>query len=77
MTALVRTLIATHVIVFAAGFVAGKSLDSDELGMYRDLHESTLSRLRRKAGQVGLGALAVGAIVVVIRISSRANRKAN
>lgn len=75
MTRLVRTLIATHVVVFAAGFVVGKSIDSDELELYRDAHESTLTRLKRKATAAGLGVLAAGTLVLIIRGAVRSRRE--
>lgn len=74
MTALVRTLIFTHVTVFAAGFMAGKSIDADELDLYRNMHESRLSRARRNAGKLGLAVAAAGVVILVGRMAARSRR---
>lgn len=70
-----RTLIATHLVVFAAGFVLGKSIDADELELYRDLHESSWTKMKRKAGTVGVGILILGSTFVVVRLASRMSSK--
>eukprot|EP00527_Entomoneis_sp_CCMP2396_P009529 CAMPEP_0198136436 /NCGR_PEP_ID=MMETSP1443-20131203/84_1 /TAXON_ID=186043 /ORGANISM="Entomoneis sp., Strain CCMP2396" /LENGTH=75 /DNA_ID=CAMNT_0043797657 /DNA_START=173 /DNA_END=400 /DNA_ORIENTATION=+ len=74
MTAVVRALIASHLVTFGAGFYLGRNLDADELGMYRDSHESTLSRIRRKAGTIAIGTVALGAIAVAFRIALRVKK---
>jgi hypothetical protein len=42
-------LILSHIVIFAAGFTAGKIIDGDELSTYRAAHESTFTRFRRTA----------------------------
>jgi hypothetical protein len=64
------------VVVFAAGAYAGYAVNADELGTYRDLHENSFSRFKRRAGQVGLGVLALSAIVVVARVVTHTSSKA-
>lgn len=75
MTALVRTLIFTHTSVFVAGFVAGKTINADELEMYRLRHESWSSRATRNARNMGIAAAVLGTVVVVSKIVSRARRE--
>jgi hypothetical protein len=67
MTAAVRAIILTHLTMFVAGFAAGKYINADELATYRELHESSLTRLKRRAGTVGFVILAVGAFSIVVR----------
>ena len=76
MTKAVRALILSHTVVFAAGFVAGKAINADELSLYRDAHESSATKLKRKASAIGLGVLAFGTIVLVGRLAFR-NSKAS
>mmetsp|Transcript_20135 Transcript_20135/g.55600 ORF Transcript_20135/g.55600 Transcript_20135/m.55600 type:complete len:88 (-) Transcript_20135:1475-1738(-) len=70
MTAAVRTLIASHLVVLGAGFYLGKTMDADELATYREAHEGWGAKLRRKAGTVALGTLALGTLVLVVRVVS-------
>lgn len=71
MTATVRALITSHVLVFAAGFVAGKMINEDELEMYREAHDNILSKARRKAATLGLGVVAIGVVVVGVKLMRR------
>jgi hypothetical protein len=75
MTALVRNLIFSHIIVFAAGVTAGKLIDADELNIYRDIHDSSFTRFRRKAAKIALGTAVLGTIVLIARMSSRRSSK--
>jgi hypothetical protein len=68
--ATVRFLFASHILAFVAGFAVGKLVDRDELETYRSLHETTgVARFRRFAEKVALGMLAVGTLVVVVRVT--------
>ena len=69
MTAAVRALILSHTLVFAAGFAAGKTINADELNTYREIHESSFTRLKRQASHLGLGVLALGTIILVVRVA--------
>lgn len=69
--AMVRSLIFSHVVVFAGGFYLGKTMDADELSLYRDAHESTMSKIRRKAGTVAIGAVALGTTIIIVRMAFR------
>jgi hypothetical protein len=71
MTAMVRSLIVSHVVAFAAGFYLGKTMDADELSLYRDAHESTMSKIRRKAGTIAIGAVALGTAIIIVRMAFR------
>ena len=71
MTKLVRGLIASHLVIFAAGFYVGKKIDEDELSLYRGSHESWPTRLKRQASTVGVGVVALGTLVIVMRAVSR------
>ena len=70
MTAHVRTLLFSHAFVFVAGFAAGKLVNNDELETYRALHESGFSKFRRAAEKVALGMLAVGTLIVAVRVTT-------
>jgi len=74
MTAAVRTLIGTHVLVFVGGVVVGKSLNADELELYRDAHEGFFGRLRRRGQAIGLGVLAVGTVAIILKVASSSVR---
>jgi hypothetical protein len=71
MTANARALILSHVVVFVAGFAAGKLMDKDELEMYRSLHESSFTKFRKLAEKVALGMLAMGTLIVAVRASRK------
>jgi hypothetical protein len=71
MTMKARTLFFSHIIVFAAGFTAGKMIDGDELSLYREAHESSFSRFRRRAEKIALGSVVLGTVVLVARMASR------
>jgi HEAT repeat protein len=71
MTGMFRTLIFSHIIVFAAGFTAGKMIDGDELSLYREAHESNFTRFRRRAAEIALGSVVLGTVIVVARMASR------
>jgi hypothetical protein len=65
-----KTLALSHSLVFLAGFAAGKFLDSEELSQYRDMHESTTAKFRRRAGNVAIGVLSLGTMVYVFRVAT-------
>ena len=71
MTALVRSLIASHLVVFGLGFYVGKSIDADELNTYRAANESVFARLRRQAGTAAIVTTAVGALWLALRVATR------
>jgi hypothetical protein len=71
MTATVRTLIFSHLTIFAAGFASGKLIHADELNTYREIHESDFTRFLRKFKRVALGVGMLGAVVLVARASGR------
>jgi hypothetical protein len=68
MTKLVRTLFITHLATFAAGVYVGKSIDADELELYRSAHESTFARIVRKAEAVGIAVLVAGALLFSAKV---------
>ena len=67
----IQILLGSHTIVFLAGFVAGKYIDYDELQQYRSNYESTSTRFKRKAGQLGIAVLAIGTVAAVVKIATR------
>ena len=69
-----RNLIISHLLIFGAGVYVGKAIDAGELATYREAHESTWSKLRRKAGTVVLGTAAVGGLILAARIALRGSR---
>jgi hypothetical protein len=75
MTKLVRTMLASHLVIFGAGFYAGRATLADELDLYRSANESTASRVWRKVQQVAIGAVAIGSLGIFIRLSVRADKK--
>lgn len=74
MTATVRTLILSHVVLFAAGFAAGKIIDRDELQNYRSAHESSFTKYRRKLEKLALGTVVIGTVVLVARAATRSSK---
>jgi hypothetical protein len=75
MTAMVRNLIFSHIVVFAAGVAAGKMIDADELNVYREVHESSFTRFRRRAEKIALGTVVLGTVVLVAKMASRRSSK--
>lgn len=71
----VRTLIISHLVVFGLGVYAGREINADELATYREAYESPWSKLRRRAGTLTLGAVALGGLVLVVRIAARSGRR--
>jgi hypothetical protein len=67
----IRTLIVSHLVVLGVGVYAGRELNADELSTYRGAYESPWSRLRRQAGSLTIGAVAVGGLVLVVRLATR------
>ncbi len=53
------------------GRVLGRSLDADELNIYREFLESSLSKWKRNASTVAVGLLSVVAIVAVDLLGGR------
>lgn len=70
----VRTLIISHLVVFGAGVALGKLIDADELSTYREAYESPWAKLRRRAGTLALGTVAVGGLITVIRVATRSSK---
>ena len=64
-----RTLLVSHLVVFGAGVYVGKALDAGELATYREAYESPWAKMRRKMGAVALGTVAVGSLIVVVRVA--------
>jgi hypothetical protein len=75
MTGTVRAFILSHIVIFAAGFTAGKMIDGDELSTYRAAHESTLTRFRRRAEKIALGTVVLGTVIFVARVATRKSSK--
>ena len=65
-----QTLVSTHALAFVAGFMAAKAWHYDELSTYRELHESTLTKVKRWASTGAFGLLAVGALRLMLRASA-------
>ena len=51
-----KLLLASHMTIFAIGFVAGKSIDAEELESYRSVYEKASSHWRRRFIQAALAA---------------------
>ena len=77
MTAWVRVSVASHAAAFAAGVWVGKSIDADELALYRDAHEGTFSKALRRAQTWGLIATAAGTLLLVARVAVKASSSRN
>eukprot|EP00978_Attheya_sp_CCMP212_P000367 scaffold741_cov41-Attheya_sp.AAC.3 len=58
-----KALVISHLLVFLAGFGLGKYVDYGELATYRDIHESSIGKWRRRAGNAALGVFSLGTIV--------------
>jgi len=72
----IRGVVASHAVSFTLGVVATNLWFRDELNIYREAHEGTLSRLKRKAGTAGVGVAVLGVVFLAARISSN-NKVAN
>lgn len=67
MTSPVRVVVASHLIIFVAGIALGKSWDNDELSMYREAHESWLTKIRRKSKWLLVGVGGLTTFILVTR----------
>jgi hypothetical protein len=65
-----KTLAISHSLVFFAGFAVGKFIDHEELSIYRELHEGTMGKWRRRAGAAALGVVCLGTTVFLVRATS-------
>lgn len=65
-----QTLVTTHALAFVAGFMAAKAWHYDELSTYREMHESTLTKVKRWASTGVFGLVAVGALRLVMRAAA-------
>ena len=74
MGASYRNMAISHGFVFLGGFVLGKYIDKEELNMYRELHESSFARFRRRAGQVAIGILCFGGLITIIRATTSSRK---
>jgi len=72
MTPPIRTLLASHLVVFAAGCALGTAWNADELIMYREANEGWLSKLRRKGKWVLVG---IGGLTTVLLVARAAASK--
>mmetsp|Transcript_118692 Transcript_118692/g.332399 ORF Transcript_118692/g.332399 Transcript_118692/m.332399 type:complete len:122 (-) Transcript_118692:243-608(-) len=70
-----QTLLLSHSFFFAAGFVLGKYVDYEELTTYREIHESSFSKWRRRLGGAALGAASVMTLFAVFRATSKLGQK--
>ncbi len=70
-----QALLASHTLAFLFGFAAAKLYDRDELNTYRDAYEKPMERFRRYAGNAAFGAVGLGTLFVVMKISSMGSRK--
>ncbi|CAJ1962342.1 unnamed protein product [Cylindrotheca closterium] len=68
-----KSLVTSHGVFFVAGFALGKYVDHEELMNYRDAHEGFGSRWRRRAGNAALGVAVLGAMTVVLKVTSRSS----
>lgn len=64
----------SHSLVFLVGFAAAKYTDYDELSNYRDAHEGSYAKWRRRAGSVGIGALVLATVVVAVRAATKSTK---
>jgi uncharacterized membrane protein YgcG len=67
-----KSIVASHTLMFAAGFVAAKLYDRDELNSYRDSYEKPMTRLRRYAGNALLASAALATMMLMMRIVNAA-----
>lgn len=70
-----QALLASHTLAFLLGFATAKLYDGDELNSYRNAYEKPMGRFRRYAGNATIGALGLGTLYVVVKISRMASRK--
>lgn len=65
------TLALTHSAAFALGVFVGWKSNNDELNLYREAHESTLSKWKRHAVNIAIAVGAVSTMVLAVRASHR------
>lgn len=70
-----RLLLSTHVIVFVAGFTAGKLIDYDELKQYRSSNESYVTRIRRHVTTLCVGIVSIGTIAIIAKLMLAPSKK--
>ena len=71
-----RTLCITHGMIFMGGIVVGKFINQDELELYRSIHETNTSKLRRHVTTAAFSIVSLGTIYMIIRLSiSSSGRK--
>lgn len=63
-------LIASHLVLFSAGVVVGKSWNAAELNAYRASHETKMDKLRRRVLNVSIGLAGVAVVLMSIRGAS-------
>eukprot|EP00549_Striatella_unipunctata_P006377 CAMPEP_0118704278 /NCGR_PEP_ID=MMETSP0800-20121206/19128_1 /TAXON_ID=210618 ORGANISM="Striatella unipunctata, Strain CCMP2910" /NCGR_SAMPLE_ID=MMETSP0800 /ASSEMBLY_ACC=CAM_ASM_000638 /LENGTH=81 /DNA_ID=CAMNT_0006606113 /DNA_START=155 /DNA_END=403 /DNA_ORIENTATION=+ len=70
-----KALLVTHLIAFLGGFVAGKTIDADELAEYRRVHESATSRWKRRAIYASVGLASVSLLLLITTTTSSSSSK--
>ena len=65
-----QTLVTTHALAFVAGFVAAKAWHYDEISNYREMHETSLTKVKRWAASGAFGLLALGTLRLVLRAAT-------
>ena len=64
-----RTLCISHGMIFMGGIVVGKFINQDELELYRSIHETNTSKLRRHITTAVFSIASLGTIYMIIRLS--------
>jgi hypothetical protein len=70
-----KSLVVSHTIAFVFGFVAAKLYDRDELNTYRNAYEKPMEKFRRYAGNAVFGAIGLGTLFVVLKITNIGSSK--
>jgi hypothetical protein len=66
----VRTLVASHVVVFAAGCALGSSWNADELSLFREANDSWLTKMKRTGKWVLVGIGGLTTVLLMARVAT-------
>ena len=66
----VRTLVASHIVVFAAGCVLGSSWNADELALFREANDTWLTKLKRNGKWVLVGIGGLTTVLLMARVAT-------
>ena len=64
-----KAMVISHTVVFLFGAACMKMYDRDELNSYRGAYEKPMQKFRRYAGNLAIGTITLGSLVVAFKMS--------